>query len=213
LTPSDQAALQNELDQSMRSFGVPLSAGDMSTIHAFHQQFVSAGLSIVFQVRGQGPRSYYPSLRTLLLETDGRGHQRSFLAAVPTYQVVRALEEQDLIVPVVGDVSGAKAMRAIADDMRARGAPLSAFYISNVEQYLFQDGRFPSWVGNLQRLPRDDRSTIIRSVFPSGFRAALPQSLPGYYSASLTQPVSRMLSEFAAAKYYSYADLILASAR
>jgi hypothetical protein len=110
-------------------------------------------------------------------------------------------------------VSGAKAMRAMAADMQARGDALSAFYISNVEQYLFQDGRFQAWVENLKRMPHDDRSMIIRSVFPSGFRGSLPQSMPGYYSTSLTQPLGLMLSDIAGGKYYGYADLVLASVR
>jgi hypothetical protein len=208
-----QATLENELDLAMKSLGVPLSTADFSTIHSFRRQFVSDGLSLTFQVRGQGPRSYYPSLRTLLLETDRNGKHRSFLADDSSYQVVRSLEERDLIVPVVGDVSGAKAMPAIAADMRARGDALSAFYISNVEQYLFQDGRFPAWVENLKRMPHDERSMIIRSVFPSGYRGSLPQSVPGYYSTSLTQPLGRMLSDIAGGKYSGYADLVLASVR
>ena len=42
-------------------------------------------------------------------------------------------------------------------------------YISNVEFYLFQNGSFGRFAANLQRLPHDERSTIIRSVFPNGY--------------------------------------------
>ena len=104
-------------------------------------------------------------------------------------------------------------MRAIAAEMTARNAPLSAFYISNVEQYLYQDGRFPYFVENLKRFPRNDRSTIIRSVFPSGFRGSLPQWPPDSYSASLTQSLNVMLADLAAGRYRSYSDLIVASSK
>jgi hypothetical protein len=90
---------------------------------------------------------------------------------------------------------------------------LSAFYISNVEQYLYQDGRFPAFVANLRQLPQNDRSTMIRSIFPSGYRGALPQSTGDSYSTSLTQGLDVMLKDVAAGRYRSYADLVLASAR
>jgi len=149
----------------------------------------------------------------LLGETDGAGHQSSFLAVEAGYQFVRNLEQRDLIVPVVGDVSGPRAMAAIVAEMTARGTPLSVFYISNVEQYLYQDGRFPAFVENLKRLPRNERSMMIRSIFPSGYRGFLPQSTPDSYSTSLTQGVDVMLKDLAAGRYRSYADLVLASSR
>jgi hypothetical protein len=104
-------------------------------------------------------------------------------------------------------------MPAIAAEMTARNTPLSAFYISNVEQYLYQDGRFPAFVANLNRLPRNERSTMIRSVFPSGYRGVLPQSTGDSYSASLTQGLDVMLKDIAAGRYRNYADLVIASSR
>jgi hypothetical protein len=149
----------------------------------------------------------------LLRETDGTSRKRSFLASDTDFQFVRALEGKDLVVPVVGDVSGAHAMAAIAAEMRTRGLSLSAFYISNVEYYLFNDGRFGSYVENLKRLPRAATSTVIRSVFPSGFSMPLPQSVPGFYSTSLVQPLATMLADLSSGRYYSYRDLVLASSR
>jgi hypothetical protein len=213
LPPAGQRALRARLDTAIHASGVGLSAVDFDRIDAFHRAFVDAGLSLVFAARGRAPSGYYPTLETLLLETDGAGHRSSFLAIESAYQFVRGLEQRDLIVPVVGDVSGTHAMAAIAAEMTARNAPLSAFYISNVEQYLYQDGRFPAFVANLRQLPQNDRSTMIRSIFPSGYRGALPQSTGDSYSTSLTQGLDVMLKDVAAGRYRSYADLVLASAR
>ena len=207
------SALRTRLEAAMTATGVPLSAADFETIAAFHRGFIDAGLSLVFQAHGQPVRDYYPSLRTLLRETDGAGRAASFLADEAGYQYLRSLEGRDLVVPVVGDVSGAHAMPAIAAEMTTRGTPLSAFYISNVEYYLFGDGRFGAFVENLKRLPKNERSTMIRSVFPGGFRGYLPQSVPGFYSTSLVQPLNAMLADLAAGRYRSYTDLVLASAR
>jgi hypothetical protein len=54
---------------------------------------------------------------------------------------------------------------------------------------------------------------MIRSIFPSGYRGALPQSTGDSYSTSLTQGLDVMLKDVAAGRYRSYADLVLASAR
>jgi hypothetical protein len=211
--PAGLQALRTRLDGSVKSTNVPLSAADLERIGEFHRAFIDAGLSLVFQARGRAPAPYYPSFRTLLGEHDGAGHQLSFLASEPAYQFLRGLQSRDLIVPVVGDVSGPRAMRAIATEMTSRGTPLSAFYISNVEYYIFMDGRFPAFVENLKRFPHNERSTMVRSVFPGGFRGVLPQSTPESYSTSITQPLNGMLADLAAGKYRSYADLVLASSR
>ncbi len=213
LPDARQTQIRARLEQMLKGFGVPLSAADLATINGRRREFVYSGLSLAFAVRGRPPAPYYPTLRTLLTETDRSGRQVSFLASEPSYQFVRGLQARDLVIPVVGDVSGPHAMTAIAAEMAARQTPLSAFYISNVEQYLFGDGTFPAYVDNLKRMPRDARSTIIRSVFPSGFRGLLPGAVPGSYSASLIQPLNQMLADIAAGRTRSYFDLVLASGK
>ena len=54
---------------------------------------------------------------------------------------------------------------------------------------------------------------MIRSVFHSGFPMVLPQSVPGFYSTSLVQPLGTMLADLSSGRYYSYRDLVLASSR
>ena len=48
---------------------------------------------------------------------------------------------KNLIVPVSGDFGGPQAIRAIGAWLKSRGGTVSAYYVSNVEQYLFQDGK------------------------------------------------------------------------
>lgn len=213
ISEADRRAVRARLDTQIARTGVPLSPADRDTIDGFHRAFIDRGLSLVFQVRGQGVRDYYPTLRELLRETDRRGRQLSYLAADAAFDVVRTLEQRDLIVPVVGDVSGRHALAGIAGAIRQRGETLSAFYISNVEFYLYRDGSFPAYVENLKQLPRNERSAMIRSVFPGGFPGRPPQAVPGYYSTSLVQPLGAMLTDLAAGKYRSYVDLVYASSR
>ncbi|MDO8542186.1 MAG: hypothetical protein Q7S40_17240 [Opitutaceae bacterium] len=97
--------------------------------------------------------------------------------------------------------------------MKARGALLSALYISNVEYYLFRNGSFGRYGDSLKQLPRDPRSVVIRAVFPSGGSRRLPQSVPGFYSTSIVQSFGAMMDDLVAGKYRTYQDLILASSR
>jgi hypothetical protein len=211
LPESEQQKIRARLETVMKGFGVPLSASDLETIAKSRAEFVRGGLSLKFQARGQPLRDYYPNLRTLLTENDRAGHQLSFLASEPAFQFVREMQARGLIVPVVGDVSGAKGMRAIAADIRERELRLSAFYISNVEFYLFPPKTFGAYAENVKRFPYDERSLVIRSVFPGGGGRTLPQAVPGCYSVSIVQPFSVMLTDLAAGKYKSYRDVVNAT--
>ena len=185
---------------------MPLSAKDLATIDRFHAVFADAGLSLQFQSFGRPPRSYYPTYRELILETDRNGRKLSYLASEDDFQFVRSLEGRDAVVPVVGDLSGPHALAAIAQLMAQKNERLSAFYVSNVEMYLFRDGGFARYVENLGRLPRSDHSVIIRSVF-GGY--ALPDSTPGSYSTSLIQNANELVSNYAAGRYRTYSDVVL----
>jgi len=209
LSDSPRLSLQSRVEKVILSFGVPLSASDKATIDGFHREFMRAGLSLVFQARGQPPQDYYPSLRDLLLERDPEGRQLNFLATEAGFQYVRSLQARDLVVPVVGDVAGNRAMRRLAAHIAEQGQTLSAFYISNVEQYLFQQRRFPDFAENLARFPLAEGAAVIRSVFPSGIR--LQRTVPHHYSSSLTQPIARMLADVKAERYLRYSDLVFAS--
>lgn len=213
LPETEQERLRKRLETVIAGFKVPVTSDEFSTIDSARRQFVAEGLSLVFQARGQPRRSYYPTLRTLLRETDRKGRQLSFLATEEGYQFVRSLQARDGIVPVVGDVSGPKAMRAIAADMNARQLQLSAFYISNVEYYLFRGRTFGSYAENVKQLPGGERSMVIRSVFPSGGVGRPAQSVPGYYSSSIVQSFPKMIQDIEVGKYRSYLDLIVASSR
>lgn len=94
--------------------------------------------------------------------TDASGQPRSFLSSEENYRAVRTLHERNLIVPVSGDFGGAKALRAIGAYLREHGGTVTAFYVSNVEQYLFQDGKAGAFYDNVSALPLTDTSLFIR---------------------------------------------------
>ena len=196
------AALRTRLEATIRGFGVPLSAADFATIDRFHREFTTAGLDLQFRSTGRAPQRFYPTYRDLLLETDLRGRRGNFLASEDGFQFLKALQARDGLIPVVGNLAGTTALPAIAAFLRSQQAPLTVFYTSNVEFYLFRDGSFPAFVRNLARLPRRAESVIVRSAFNTvGMQ-------PGYGSASLTQSAAELVDGFAAGRFQRYSDIV-----
>jgi hypothetical protein len=110
-----------------------------------------------------------------------------------------------MLIPVVGDLAGTHALRAIGDELRRRGLDVSALYTSNVEQYLFQQGGFPRFAQNVASLPLAPNSVVIRSYF----RGRHPMNVPGYSSTQLLGMLSDFVAEAAVGSYRSYIDLVL----
>jgi hypothetical protein len=157
--------ITKQLRRTITEFGVPLSAGDLDTIDRFHRRFAASGLDLRFQTHGRPPRPYYPTFRDLLLATDSAGTAWNYLAQEDAFQFVKSLQARNRIIPVVGDVAGEHAMRAIAAAIARQRRTVSAFYVSNVETYIYRDERATRFVENMRRLPHDDRSVLIRSLF------------------------------------------------
>jgi hypothetical protein len=93
---------------------------------------------------------------------DATGTPQSFLSTEENFQTVKSLHDKNLIVPVSGDFGGPKALRAIGAYLKERSGSLTAFYVSNVEQYLFQDGKQTAFYENVATLPITDASVFIR---------------------------------------------------
>jgi hypothetical protein len=199
------AALGKRVTATIEAFGLPLSAEDHRTIARFHRRFIDDGLSLQFNSTGRAPQFDYPTYRDLLMEVDRAGARRSFMASEADYQFVRSLQARDLIVPIVGDLAGPQALAAVGRFLADRKEQLSAFYVSNIEFYLFRQGSFPRFVTNLSKIPRRDGSLIIRSAFNGA------PTVPGYNSASMTQSIQTLVDGYAAGRFRQYWDLISAS--
>ena len=202
-----EEALARVAEQAGR-FGLSLSADDVETIRRFHSEFIRQGMDLRFRSHGRRPRSYYPTYRQLVLETDLEGQQASYLADEDRFQFVRSLQERNLIVPVVGDLSGPHALAAIGREIDARGLRVSCFYTSNVEDYLLRERSFERYIRNVSRLPRDSTSMIVRSFFGRGFGYIHPQAVAGYHSVQLLQTIEGLLDSQAREAYHSYLDLV-----
>lgn len=155
--------------------GFSLTPDDVKSLEYVYHAFFDAGpeLSYSFNLGGGPSFGWFPTYADLMTETDSEGKQRSFLASEEAYRTLRELEQNNVIVPITGDFGGEKALRAVGRYLKEHGATVSAFYTSNVEQYLFQsDEAWKRFFGNVATLPLDSHSTFIRSVSGrAGFQA------------------------------------------
>ena len=197
--PRDSAtvarARQRVMD-AVRHGALPMSPEDVAHIARMHAAFINSGPALRFNSYGRAPAPYYPDFRRLAMETDRAGRQSSFLAHEADFQYVKSMHARNLIVPIVGDFAGDKALASIAQWLRVNHETVSAFYTSNVEQYLFRDGGFAQFAKSVAQMPRNERSVMIRSYF-LGYH---PQQVTGYHATQLAQ----LMSAFVGREWRSY---------
>jgi hypothetical protein len=166
--PASRALLERtagEVRTALAARGFALTEADGRGIDYILDSFYSAGPYLAYSSTQPFGRSRYPTFAELQIAADLSGVQRAYLATDANYQAVRALQQRNLIVPLVGNFAGPKTLRAVGAWVRDHGARVTTFYASNVEQYLFQDGLWGGFAGNLAAMPVDETSTFIRSCF------------------------------------------------
>jgi hypothetical protein len=188
--------------------GFALTANDLQALDYVYRAFATAGPDITYAFPGGGGRGIgrWPSFAQLMLESDGQGMNRSYLASEMNYRVLREMQTKNLVVPLVGNFSGDKTLRAVGRYLREHDAIVTAFYTSNVEQYLFQQGDdWNRFYANVATLPLDSTSTFIRSLSNgSGFRAGSPNSR----SVQLLSSIQETLKAVQDGRVQTYYDMI-----
>src|SRR5262249_24524486 len=151
-------------DHLMKKHGFPLSENDLDGIEWAYSNFHRFGTHINYGSSGRGGVGNGVTYADLMTATDAQGLSRSYLASEENFNVLKSLESKNLLVPVVGNFAGPKAIRAVGKYLKEREGTVVAFYLSNVEQYLQQDGIWDDFCRNVAALPLDASSTFIRSV-------------------------------------------------
>jgi hypothetical protein len=184
--PADEALFDRNVnaitERLVKVHGLPLSAAEVNGLRSIYRAFYERGYAV----------RYSPTYADLMTATDLAGAYRSYLASDAAFAVVRDLETANLVVPVVGDFGGPKAIRTIAAYLKAHDATVGAFYLSNVEQYLAQDRKMTAFCKSVATLPLDATSTFIRSTSgrgnPGGFGFGFVSSLGSMRDETRTCP-------------------------
>jgi hypothetical protein len=104
-------------------------------------------------------------------------------------------------VPLIGDFAGPTAITSVGKYAREHATTVHAFYASNVEEYLFADGRkWKEFYRNVSVLPTDSTSTFIRYVFNG---SAYPQ-----HRTTLMSSIDASMQAYRGGALQSYYDLV-----
>jgi len=164
------------VDRLTKTHGFTFTQDESDKLKAVFDAFYYYGPSIATRGLSGGRGGDFTDLTGF--SNDRSGQPRSFLSSEENYQYVKALHEKNLIVPVSGDFAGPKAIRAISAYLKEHHGTVRAFYVSNVEQYLFGDGKDGLFYANVATLPVDSTSVFIRPYsLRRGFGGAPTQSL------------------------------------
>lgn len=185
-------------------FQFPLSDADQKSLEYVYKNFRDEGLSIAYRVEGNWGYNAFPSLGEIIAQPDQNGKQGNFLASVDDYEFVRGMHRKNLIIPIVGDFGGSKAIAAVGAYLKKNNLTVTAYYTSNVEQYLFGSNVFAAFANNIKKLPLTEKSLFIRAV-PG--RWPHPAQLPGHRLTTLLQYMNVFIQDFDEGLYDSYQEL------
>ncbi len=195
-------------DRLTRRHGFELDADDLAAIDYVYTSFHVGGLDVTYNFGGMGRGGRgMPSLGDLITATDAQGINHGFLASERAYLTVRRMQLRNLIIPVVGDFAGPKALREVGRYLSFHHAGVSTIYTSNVEQYLFRDAdRWRDYYDNVASLPLDSRAMFVRSIFSFNVGQGRAPSRRAR-SVTLLQPVSDLLRAVRDGRVTRYEDV------
>jgi hypothetical protein len=222
--------LQTITDQLVRVHRFALSDSEHVSLRCVYGAFFTQGPELNYSYSsecrdgygatypgvGGGGRmgSRMPTYQAMMTESDSAGVNWSYLGSEQRFRVLKEMQERNLIVPLTGNFAGPKALRAVGQWAAAHGSKVTTFYVSNVEQYLFQQGdEARRFYENVATLPVDSTSTFIRSFSGGRFMGVdaglmlRPQSAAGR-SLQLFSSIPETLRAFTEGTLISWIDVI-----
>jgi hypothetical protein len=178
-------AIRHQLT-AVHQFG--LSADDLSRVARIYEMFFRFGPALSYSP-GTGRNT--PTYAEMQAATDLEGRHRAYLATETNYRWLRAFQQKNLLVPIVGDFAGPTALRAVGAYLERHAATVTAFYTSNVEQYLFRSDAAGAFYRNVATLPMDEDTVFIRSAS----------------QRNVLDPMRELLRAFADGRILQYWDL------
>jgi len=199
-------AIQDHLTQV---HGFRLSDGDLASLQKIFQAFRDGGFDLTYNGPGRTPGPM-PSFAEVMMQTDREGVNRGFLATEENFQYLRELQRKNLLIPVVGDFAGPQALKSVGGYLRDHGATVTAFYTSNVEQYLFMNDVWKGFYSNVATLPVNSKSVFVRGLIrtPAGAYSSSPVlPITSHYETGLFS-IADLADAFKAGMVRSYEDIV-----
>ncbi len=186
-----------------------LTKQDEKTVADVYRVFFSIGPDLSYSsMNSYAPAG--PSYTELMTLEDQTGMNWSYLASEENFRFVKDMQRKNLIVPIVGDFAGRKAIRTVAKYVKDHDARVGAFYLSNVEMYILSSPQWKNFCGNVAALPMDESSLFIRFLLGRYAYAVSPNGF-GPRNVSVISPMIDVLTGVVKGYPPSYYDLIHAS--
>jgi hypothetical protein len=203
-----QRNLQDVQVRLVEEHGFPLTAEDLRSLEYVYRAFFSEGPDLRYSFpRQQSPR-WFPTYAELLAATDQTGLNHSYLADEPNFRTLREFQRNNLLIPIVGDFGGDKAIRAVGQYLTDHVATVNYFYTSNVEQYLFQSDAWRRYYSSVAALPVNENSTFIRAYFDAGFLYPPGIVTPDLHSVQRLDSIPGLVNAFGAGQLSTYQDVV-----
>src|SRR5262249_296976 len=105
-------AIKSQLEERHK---FKLSTADEASIEYVFNSFCAGGPDLTYSgIGGGGFGRRMPSFAEMLEMTDEEGVNQSYMGTESNFKTLQEFERKNLIVPVVGDFAGGKAIRAVA---------------------------------------------------------------------------------------------------
>ena len=199
-----------EIKQRLSGRGFKLTEADENSIGYILRAFFFGGPNLTYSGARPPVRTVLPTYEELMTDSDNDGKPRSFLASEENFAAVQQMHRNNLIIPVVADFGGMTAIRAVGQYLKEHGATVSAFYVSNVEQYLFMNDSWKAFYSNVAALPLDSKSVFIRPLINdgTGTHTSSPLFRSGFSWDTFLFPMRDLVEAFNAGKINTYYDVI-----
>jgi len=178
-----RATLQTVRDRLIKQHQFKFAGDDELRIGSVFNVFFSGGPEMDYLYASPTrptSRSKVPTYQELMTVADPQGRNWSYLEKEDAYQRVRAMQLKNLIVPIVGDFGGPRALKSIGGYVKDHRARVSVFYLSNVEDYL--QAKWTAYRANIAALPVENTSLFVRVyIYPPRTALAPINTLPVNY--------------------------------
>lgn len=204
--PPDEAQFRANLDSVKRWFSgqaLAVTDGDVRNLELIYGEFFRQGMNIKYD---SWRSFFFPSLKEFILEKDLSGRQRNWLASAEHYELIRRMHQANRIIPLVGDFAGETTFSRLGRLLKEHSAVVSAFYVSNVEFYLFRQRKWGKFVDNVRHLPIDEHSVFIRAY--ANLNRPHPQMVDDHITVTLVQNIERFLESERAGRYQTLWDVV-----